>query len=62
LCQNSNAEVGAVVGRDDEAAVHVGVPARLVAEQSADGVDLGASCANVRRSRTVAPGISGAPR
>ena len=35
-----DAEVGAVViGRDDEAAVHVGVAARLVAQQPPDAVD-----------------------
>ncbi len=39
----------AVVGRDREAAVHVGVPARLVAQQAPHAVDLGA------RPRVLAP-------
>jgi hypothetical protein len=39
--EEDDAEVGAVVLRlDDEAAVHVGVPARLVDEQAADGIQL----------------------
>ena len=40
LVPEQHAEVGAVVvGRDDEAAVHVGVPARLLDEQPPDAVD-----------------------
>ena len=40
LVPEEDAEVGAVVvGRHQEAAVHVGVPARLVAQQPADRVD-----------------------
>ena len=63
LVPEQHAEVGAgVVGRDREAAVHVGVPARLVAQQPAHASTTSAlprACS--RRSRTVAPGISGAP-
>ena len=40
LVPEEDAEVGAVVvGRHEEAAVHVGVPARLVAQQPADRLD-----------------------
>ena len=64
LVPEEHAEVGpVVVGRDEEAAVHVGVPARLVAEQPAHGVHRAPrrrACS--RRSRTVAPGISGHAR
>ena len=50
LVPEEHAEVGAVVvGRDEEAAVHVGVAARLVAEQPPHRVDL------VRGRRVLAP-------
>jgi hypothetical protein len=55
-----HAEVGArVVGLDKEAAVHVGVAARLVAEEPAHAIDLVGDRA--RRSRTEVPAISGTP-
>ncbi len=63
LVPEEDAEVGAlVVGRDEEAAVHVRVPARLVAQQPADRLDRRSdAAARSRRSRTVAPAIGGTP-
>ena len=63
LVPEQHAEVRAlVVGRDEEAAVHVGVPARLVAEQPPDPLGPGSTAPRSRRSATVAPGSSGRRR
>ena len=62
LVPEEHAEVGAVVvGLDQEAAVHVGVAARLVAQQPAHHVDGGDAAAVSRRSATVAPAMDGTP-
>jgi hypothetical protein len=62
LVPEQHAEVGAVVvGLHQEAPVHVGVPARLVAQRRRTASTSSEPWANVRRSRTVAPGIGGTP-
>ena len=63
LVPEQHPELGAVVvGGHEKAAVHVGVAARLVAQQAADSASSSsepAACS--RRSATVAPGIAGTP-
>ena len=60
LVPEQHAEVRAVVvGRHQEAAVHVGVAARLVAQQPPHRVDRAGRGRGSRRSSTVAPGDRG---
>lgn len=57
-----DAELGAVVvGRDEEAAVHVGVPARLLHQQLPDGVDLRGRLRGGSAVEDGRPGMSGVP-
>lgn len=59
LVPEQDAEVRAVVvGFDDESAVHVGVPARLVAQDPADPLDVGEFIANTRLLGTSGPSIA----